>query len=167
MTDVHRIDRDRAAWEPADGYATMPLSVHVAGDADNLCVDLARELAAVLPWAVYGETIIPIDALPREVLRKQNIDRGAVGIELSRSQPQAEFGDIGFAGGTIRINLLQPVGENVADVPLLTARRQDVLAVLTGISGRIGEPAPRRPAPAPPAPIETDFSVDFSSDFGG
>ena len=111
MTTIRRVTFDAGVWVPRGGLAVMPITVAVAGRAESLVPDLCRELERLIPWAKYGENLIPADAAPQATLTKaagEHVDAGLV-VELNASQPAPDYEDGAYAGGDVRINLVQPM----------------------------------------------------------
>ena len=87
---VPRVTCRSAAWTLRRGEAVIPIEVRIQdGIADMSAVDLARALAATLPWRVYGETVILSDALPTGTT--EGHPGGAVFVETAREQRAPDY----------------------------------------------------------------------------
>lgn len=141
-TTLRRITFGGSAWTRRGNppRAELAAEADVEGfGADMLADDLARALAARLPWAVVGETVIPVDALPRGVIPDHAHRPGALFVHLQPNESPPEYVEGGALpdGGTVRLMLVQPMTTDLQDAPLLIERRLQAVDVLAGLSGRI------------------------------
>ena len=143
-TKVQRIIFNAGAWAPRTQprRAVMFCSVTVEGDTSALVPDLCHELARALPWAVYGETVIPADAAPRGTITAASGEHvyGGLLISLDPNQPQPLYVESNALPDVseVRLVLTQPVTTALADLDGFIAKRGDVGRVLENLNGTIG-----------------------------
>ena len=148
MTCIQRLTFEAAAWTPLPSpyRAIMRATCVVEGDPDALVPDLCTELASALPWAVYGETVIPEDAHPRGTITPSAAEHvaGAIKIETDPNQGAPLWSDGSAEPDTspVRLVLTQPLTKDLDDLSVYVSRRQDVRRVLHRLTGCIGGPVP-------------------------
>ena len=114
----------------------MPIVATVSGPAESVTVDICRELVKRIPWAEYGETVIPIDTLGQGIV--SNHDSGSVAVRLRGQQPAPDYADSGETEADVRLMLEQPITTDADDRLTFINRRMDVREVLSLLTGPIG-----------------------------
>ena len=149
MTRLQRVIFNSAAWapRPQPRRAIMFCSVWVEGDTSALVPDLCHELARALPWAVYGESIIPADAAPRGTITEASGEhvKGGMLISLDPNQPAPEYVESNAKPDVseVRIILTQPVTTDLSDLARFISRRDEVCKFLSTLNGEIEGPVAR------------------------
>ena len=112
------------------------------GSTVALVPDLACEIAERTAWGTYGESVIPADTLPAGVVA--GMPAGSLLIRTQQSQPAPEYSDQGEAPevSRIRLDLVQTITQNLADLGLLHDRRVDVEEIVSGMNADIGKANP-------------------------
>ena len=148
MTTLQRILFNSGAWapRPQPRRAIMFCSVTVEGDTSALVPDLCHELARALPWAIYGESIIPADAAPRGTITEASGEhvKGGMLISLDANQPAPEYVESNATPDVseVRLILTQPVTTDLADLDGFISKRADVYRVLSVLNGIIDAARP-------------------------
>ena len=116
------------------------------GDTSALVPDLCLEIANALSWAVYGESIIPSDAVPRGTITESSGEhvKGGMLISLDANQPAPLYVESNAKPDVseVRLVLTQPVTTDLDDLDLFISRRAGVCKFLSTLSGEIGDPTP-------------------------
>ena len=140
---VARVTFRAGAWtRRRDGLAALPVEMFVQdGISMSPAIDLARELAK-LTRLVYGEDVIPEDALPAGVLTPaaaRHVKAGFV-VALDANQPQPLYVEGNAMPDTAHLNLtiLQPMTADLDDQAVLLQRRAAVVDALATLNGPIG-----------------------------
>ena len=147
MVNVARVQFAASAWAPVldEGpmRAAMPIIVTTRGfDTSELVLDLAEHIAAELPWAVLGESVIAFDSVPIETSSATSLGEriGALVITIAPSQPAPLYtseSDVPDQA-VVRILLEQLISPKQADRDdPLVSRRRDIVALLGSLNGLI------------------------------
>ena len=147
MVNIARVQFASSAWMPVleagPLRAVMPIIVTVRGfDTSELVIDLAEYIAAELPWAVLGETVIAFDSVPIETSSATSLGEriGALAITIAPSQPAPIYtaeSDVPDQA-IVRIFLEQLISPQEADrEDPLVCRRRDIVALLGSLNGSI------------------------------
>ena len=144
MTNIRQITFGAGVWLPRVNpapMAIMPLLVEISGRGDELIPDLCRRLADLLPsWAVYGETMIPLEPFPYETLDELGrLKPGSFLVAVDENQQRPEYSDTNEYPdvSVVYVRLEQPMSQNNADLPLLSERRKEVYNALATLSGNL------------------------------
>ena len=147
MTNIVRVQFGSSAWMPVFEAgplrAVMPIIVTVRGfDTSTLVLDLAEHIAAELPWAVIGETVIAFDSVPIESGDAMGLGEriGALVITIAPSQPAPLYtseSDVPDQA-VVRVLLEQLISPKEADRDdPLVSRRRDIVALLGSLIGPV------------------------------
>ena len=93
---IQRLTVESAAWVslPSPRRAVLRATVTTEGMSESIVLDLCRELADRLPWAVVGDTVFPEDTLPRGVMTDSAESvAGGLRIETDPNQGSPEYSD--------------------------------------------------------------------------
>ena len=140
MTSVRQVIFRAPLWMPRAEMAAMPISVEISGRGEDLVYDLSKYLESQLSWGVYGETVVPLDTIPRETLGESAQTKpGAVLIAVDENQPAPEYVDTNEAPdtSTIFLRLEQPLSKELEDRNVLIDHRKDVFDALVTLTGDI------------------------------
>ena len=128
---------------PSPARAVLPLVVTVRGwDTTTVTSDLAAHLAASLPWAEVGRTVIPADAAPLELGEVDGLASrvGALTLTIDFNQPAPEYTPEGDQPDMSEVRILceQIVSSRSEDRAMLLERRRDIMRELAIVNGIIG-----------------------------
>ena len=98
----------------------------------------------LLPWADYGQNLIPGDTLPASVLA--GYPAGSLAVRTQQGQAAPQYGDANQEPeiSTVRLDLVQTISPNLKDLPMLYGRRVEVeraVAALTAGNVGVEDPA--------------------------
>ena len=147
MTSVRAIRLAASSWTPRGSgdeptAAALPIEVEVIGSTVRLVPDLACEIAEQTTWGEYGTSVVPADTLPAGVVA--GLPAGSFAIRTQQGQPAPEYADQGEKPevSRIRLDLVQTITQDLADLGELYTRRVDVECIVSGLNKDIGKPDP-------------------------
>ena len=140
MTSIRQVIFRAPLWMPRDVVSAMPISVEIAGRGEDLVHDLSHYLADQLSWGKYGETVVPLDTIPRETLDESaKLETGAVLVVIDENQPVPEYVDTNEAPdtSTIFLRLEQPLAKELSEARMMLDRRKEIFDLLVKLTGTI------------------------------
>ena len=144
MTTIQTIVFAAATWMPRErpDRAVMPILVKVERRTSALVPDLCWELDRKLSWAVFGESVIPLDSYPLGVITgssAQHVKAAVIiSVDPNQSQPEYEQGSWEPSVSEVRLLVSQATTTDFDDLELFISRRADLRRVLSRLEGGIG-----------------------------